>query len=295
VEEAVKRISEPRTGDPRVWSEGIVNAAKRLKEAHDESARGGSGERERIERMKRLQENKVVLPRILQVIHEALPGRQGPLAAASTPEQYRQAVEELRGNGTGRPQRREIFIEKLVCSYEPDVGTVTGEFEDKDGRSLDVSREPELDVVEEDTSGKPGFFIRLSCRTPNELNLRFVNRTFKDNLRTLGRRPGTGFYINRVVQTSNVRLAPVAPTVPTTPKDGTDTTGRGRGLGSGRGGRGSEPQPTGPTGSGNYYDPLTEEVMDTDWVFVLNIEVVLEDLPGQEGEEEGEETEPTEQ
>jgi hypothetical protein len=286
--------------------------------------------------MSQLLENKAVLPGILQMIHEALPTPQPPLDQAQTPEEYRQAAEKLRQEQRiSRSDRSQVFIENLDVVYYADLSIedLDAEFVDRSGADFDLVADP-LNVKD------PGFVVYLECRTPKRRHSQFVNTEFQRRLREVGRRPDTGFYVNRVALTSIERAeeggrpdrgAPPRPSRGGSgpsfgggrdgpsgpgpgglmgpprgsgsggrlgpPSGGSPPTGFGSGgrgpSGSGGAGAGWGSSPRPPRGSGSSaprsdgavtVDPLTEESMDSDWLFTIALDVVLADLPQDETE-----------
>ncbi|UCG17285.1 MAG: type IV pilus assembly protein PilM [Phycisphaerales bacterium] len=198
VREAEDIMRGPQSGPPGVWAGRVLGAAEKMKQEFDTISRGGTDEEAKIDQMSQLLKNKAVLPGILQMIHEALPVPQPPLDQAQTPEEYRQAVEKLREEERiGRRDRTEVFIENLDIVHYPDLSIeeLDADFVDRSGADADLVADP-VDVQ------VPGFVVYLECRTPNRKHSQFVNSEFQRKLREAGRRPGTGFYVNRVALTS---------------------------------------------------------------------------------------------
>ena len=123
----------------------------------------------------------------------------------------------------------------------------------------------------------------------------FVTREFKEKLRTLGRVPDKGFYINRIWLTKGKLLGASAsgPGESKTPVRPPRRGGR-------RGGRTGQPPPGKPQDQQaveDIIDPVTEEVMNEDYEFDMVFDVVLADLPesalekeateGEEGDKTG--------
>lgn len=267
------------TGTPRERAEQILSAAKVFQQEYRKASSGGGAQQEKIEQIQKLAENKAVLLKILETVHEALPTPQGALAEAATCREYCQAV---RDSGVRRSQRDEVFITSLDCRYEPDLS-------DPNLESVfrDVSREVDAQRVEGGATPQPGFVFRLQCRTPNAQLAEFVNAALKKNLRTVGRRPKTGFYIDRVAMTAYEPMHVGSAAPPPTDRDrSTSSSGRrgerrDRGAGSSPGGRDRERDRDTPPAApvGTYIDPLTGESMDSDWLFSIVFDVVLADLP----------------
>ncbi len=108
---------------------------------------------------------------------------------------------------------------------------------------------------------------------------KFVSEKFMDSLRENGRRPGSGFYFDRVFLFEGVKVevAAVGGLAPTTP---TLFGGRGRGVATGGGGPGvSSGLPP------EKLDPLTNESIEGDWKFVIWADVICEEMPELDGGE----------
>ncbi|MCH7527599.1 MAG: type IV pilus assembly protein PilM [Planctomycetes bacterium] len=257
----------------REEGEKWLTVAQTLKKEYDQYNNLGSDEQEKIEQLIRLQRNKAVWPRILAAIHAALPELPPELADVETADDYLAAV---RKNSTGKLARRkrpELFIKEFSATYFEEVDQVD---------LLDmITGDSGEDVLKPAKDGpQNGFLVSLLCRTPNERQIRFVT-DFMRALRTQGRQPEQGFYINRVVMIDGWAFTEK-------PKGGGRPPGRGGRGGSGGKGRsrGGGGQPSSPPATGNkLYDPVTDESMKDDWFFRLQLDVVLADLPEPETDE----------
>ncbi len=264
----------------RAQAEVILAAGNVLKK--ELSALGGEGEGERADTkaLIAMQRNKVLIPEILQVIHESVPIPAGPLGEATTPSGVLDAI----ANGAPpRGERRQVFIDKLYMHFEPDVNAYEGW----------ESRVPVPEPINDPQSELPAVKIEITCRTPNQGGAKFISESFMDALRRNGRRPEMGFYFDRVhlvdggkVETSR-SVGSAGRGSAARPSGG----GRGRGFG-GTGSRGGGVI-TSPTAIQNVrpenLDPVTNELIENDWQFDLWIDVVLEDYP--EADERDVETE----
>jgi type IV pilus assembly protein PilM len=289
------------------YAQTIAAAADSLRREWRGLTRQGTEEVETIEQIQRLQQNKALMLRLYQVIHDALPPPQDPLRAVETPDDYATAVQSD-PNGLQRGKRTEVFIEELDVQYDPDVNGIA--LDDVSGSELD-----ELEITTDMTT--EGFIVTLRCRTPNRGGVRFVSDVFMNRLRQMGREPRQGFFINRVVLTSLEPLAKDETPAggfgppPGSPPGGRGTPGRsprgGRGgeeagaggrigggfVGGGRTGRargggrrGGPPKPPPGGVEGAYIDPITNEAMDHDWLFNVEFDVLLNDAPEPEPDEE---------
>ncbi len=250
--------SMPARQEGATW----LAVAKAFKDEMKKYKNEGAVEVEQSEEILRLQRNKAVWPKILAAIHDALPVPQAALASAQGPREYAAAIKADRSGDLVRGRREEVFINWLQAVYHEDVDQVDDLY--------DVFLKDNLDVVEDaGDEPKPGFVVTLRCRTPNSRAYRFVADQFRAALKTGGRQPGKGFYINRIAITRGRILGD---------QDDQPPSGRGR-----RGGR-SERRKTVKV---MKYDPVTDEPMDQDWVFEMKFDVVLADLPVKDGESGG--------
>jgi hypothetical protein len=298
IRDAAAALAQPRANEPAAdWARRILAAADFMKQEYDRVSQGGA-EKQKLEQVEKLQRNKAVLPQILAIVHDALPKPQDPLSTTSTPEEYQKAATKV-----PRPDREEIFITRLSSVYYPDLAVpeAAGAFYDKSG-------DPEKKVIP-GVEGTPrsGFVFELDCRTPNKLHSQFINTRFQRELRKLGQTAKTGFYVNHVALTSIARVAEVGVAgyggttgggSPYSPSPGAGGgapssfyyPGAAGGMSGGSpmsgapsyatgGTAGGPPKPIKKTVDAKAIDPLTDESMDSDWVFRITFDVVLGDLP----------------
>jgi len=74
----------------------------------------GGVETERLNAIKQIEKDKVLLPKILEVVTSALPAGQKELVAARDPEAYKQLAKEI-----PRQERAQVFIDHLGLQYVP--------------------------------------------------------------------------------------------------------------------------------------------------------------------------------
>lgn len=244
---------------PRVEAQIWLEVSKAFDAEMNKYRNEGATEQQRADEIIQLQRQKAVWPKILAMVHAALPKPQEALAAAETPDALLAAIQGNPGD-LERRRRNQLFIESFRSEY----------FDNVDAQELlDVERNDSGEEVIPGEKGQPrkGFLIAVRCRTPNAGRFQFVDETIKKNLRTLGRKKGSGFFVNRVVLTSARGFL----------EKEDDKPPGGRPPPGGRGGRG-KPPPDAPRGDGKI-DPLTEESMEHDWVFDLQFDVVLGEMP----------------
>ena len=241
----------------------VREAGKALRDQLNNLTGQGDVEREETETLIELQLSKSLVPKILQVIHESIPLPEGLLGQASTSAGVRELINS--GQVPPRAERDQVFIDSLSMQFEPDLNLLVLE-------SL-VDVEPRIAEAEGEL---PGFGVRITCRTPNEGGVEFLDNTFMASLRKNGRRPGTGFYFDRVWIISGSKIGTAA--------EGASGFG-GRGSGSAWSGG-----PVSPGAAGDVEpearDVITDEPVLDDWEFEIWVDVVLEDYPETETEDE---------
>jgi len=248
----------------------LVSEINSLRSQLSELENQGKREREEAEKLVELQRNKTVVPQILQLIYESLPTPDGKLGQAETIDDYLSAV----ASSPARGERNQVFIESLQLQYERNLNYYlwqpVGEF---------------VPPINPSDTELPGIKIEITCTTPNKGGPRYIRDTFMARLRENGRRPGTGIYVDRVYLIDGAKVQAGPATAAAAP-------GRG-GLGA-FAGRPGAPAPTGsapPPSAGVPADPatldvVTNEPITDDWRFVVWADVILEDFPGLEDEEE---------
>ena len=273
----------PRSLSDRIQAEVIYNAGNFMKRELSQLTGGGDAERVETEGLIEGQIDKSLIPKILQVIHEAVPRSQAALDQATTQAEVLEAI------GAGAPPRQErnqVLIDELIVRYEADVNAY-------DWDSLVTVEEPINDPGAELSAIK----IEITCRTPNEGGAKFISEEFMDVLRENGRRPGTGFYFDRVYLFDGGKVETTGPSGLGSRGSGTrgGVGGRGRGFGT-------SPPPAGVEAAPESVfvgirpedvDPIALEPIADDWQFVIWMDVVMEDYPEFEDEyddaDEGEE------
>ncbi|HEY3243922.1 MAG TPA: type IV pilus assembly protein PilM [Phycisphaerae bacterium] len=299
------------TRPPREYGRIVLNAAEALKKFYNEAAGKGKDEEKRINTILGLLENRTLPLKVFEVIHECLP-KPAELAGAKDAEEYMQLV-KAGGEKFLRANREEIQVQSYTTLFYDELETVPIE---------DVSESGQPDVVQAPQGAKKGYMVLLRCRTPYAAtkareSVKFIQQSFMQNLRTKGRQPGMGFYINRVVMDRKEQGGKSSSGSPSAAAPYEDPSGRGQAMGRGAmgGGRGGIPggpsmgggkgAPTGAPavrGSGGpatpgvpsgppvlggdsgptvalRNDPVTGEPMDQDWVYRVVVEVVMGDLP----------------
>ncbi|HNQ24530.1 MAG TPA: type IV pilus assembly protein PilM [Phycisphaerae bacterium] len=260
-----------RSLSPRARAREVLEAGQALTKVLNGLSGGGEEERTRAAKLIALQRHKTVVPALLRAIHASVPRPEGPLGEADSPTALAAA---LRSDPVPRDERTQVFIKSLEMRYVFDVHSYDWE--------TNITQSKDQVYSGSATSGDslPGFICEVTCVAPNKGGSRFIDETFMQNLRKNGRRPGTGFFINRVHLLEARRVA------------ADSVRGEGAGI-PGRGGRGvddlADVTAVAPTAEAGTLDPITNEPILEDWEFFIQFDVVMEDFPQPEGEEaEGE-------
>ncbi len=250
-------LSPPNTLPPRPYGQLISSAAEKLKSHHSQLSSQGTIELEKAKKIEKLLANRTTWVKILSAIHSALPSPPDPIKDATNSEEYLAAIQSA---GLTRDKRGEVFIRSLTSQFVADIDVEDDQFPKGDYWDANTKEFPK-----KGSEIRPGFIIELRGYAPHkevsgsdalEKGL-YVNRTYVKSLREAGRKPGQGFFFNKI----NLTVA------------------EEREVGSGRKGRNEKPKPkVGP----RTKDSLTGEYTDDDYHFHIMIQVVLTDLPEEE-------------
>ncbi len=269
-------VNGPPALDPdRVKAMKVLAAAQQLKKDLGKLAGQGQAEQGETTQLIELQHNKIAIPAIVRVIHEAVPAPPGPLATAVTPGQVLEAVRS--GAVPPREQRKQVSIEAMGMHFEPDLKLF-------DWTSLVNIPEP-LNDYDIDAPGElPGIRVVLTCRTPHRGGAEYFRDGFMSALRHAGRRPNTGFYFDHVSLIAGEKVGGSSRPGATGRKSlGRSGLRPGAGTGSSSTGLGDDvvlpPEDI---------DPVTLEPIVDDWEFEVWISVILEDYPQSEEKVEDE-------
>ena len=258
---------EPRSSLPdRAQAQSILNAGNKLKDELRSFSGRGEKERAQTEELIELQRMKLMVPRILHAIHESVPVLEGKLGRAKTQAEVRAALSD---DAPPRNERRQVWITEIEMQFKPTVNDVEWE-------SIVPVEAPFND---EDTE-LPAFKITITCQTPFANGAELISEDFMTALRKNGRKPNVGFYFDRVYLFDGLRVKPVV----TRSSPMRAAAGRGRGFAASPGA--GAPNSDVPPGR---LDPVTDEVIDDDWEFVIWLDAIPEDYPW--AEDEGGETE----
>ncbi len=268
----------------------ILQAGGKLQEIKRNLAEQGRTEEKDTEQLIAMQRNKIMIPMLLQVIHESVPVPEGPLGQAATQAEVLKAIAQ---GAAPRGQRKQVLIDELDMQFEPDLNELDW------GESL-VDVEPPINDPESPDL-LPGILIRIKCRTPHQGGGQFISDTFMTRLRENGRRPGTGFYFDRVYLIEGGKVAGETAYSPSrTPTHARRTvpgrnglSGGGKGF-PGGGGKGFRPgggpmpetKPAPVAVDAGSLDAVTLEPFGQDWQFEIWVDAILQDYVEPETDED---------
>lgn len=293
----------------------IVQQAEKLQSEFNKVAKATEPEKQRIEKLFELEDQRDLVPRLIALVHEALPPLPPELAAARSPEQIKQVIQS--NPNLARTKRKQIFVEDFEIHYQENIENVDryqllqktggarrgpaygGPVGGPMGRgmmaggALGGPAAPAAGAAGK--GGKPGFFVVLRLRVlygrEQSEAVHLLETEFFPRLLELGHQKGLGFWIPPTDEQNtldpekkNLELhirrveAPSGTNVAYVPGLGA----RG-GAGGGRMAAGAPGLPTaGTTGGRNepqYVDPVTGEDMSTDWIAEVGFKVLLGEPP----------------
>ncbi len=233
----------------RAQAQAILAAGKSLKSELGRLRGQGQTEREETEELVSLMRNKIVVPKIVKIIHDALPMPSGALGQASTVEQVQSLLSS--GKLPPRNERRQVVVESFDILWEADLHAY-------DWTSVVSMPEP-INPFEDELAG---FWVKVTCTTPNKDAADFIDKEYVRTLRQLGSRPGMGFYFDRIAiyRGEKVKIKSLG------------RSGRKKFFGGGLVNQ-DEWEAIDPL------DPVTNESRKDDWRFDIFIDVILEDYP----------------
>ncbi|HUN80131.1 MAG TPA: type IV pilus assembly protein PilM [Phycisphaerae bacterium] len=217
----------------------VVAAANKLKAALDEVDRGKKGDQELFKRMAKLTENNIYVPRIVDVINRTFADVEKPeIREAKSGLDYVQVAKQ-----TPRPQRGEVWIEKLAMYYDP-----------KSPEMLAKATYPE---GKKGSANKAGWLVSVVGYSPNPQLATWLEETLKPALEKNGRVPNRGIYIDQIaldkVVAKTIPIKTEEPDYRATEDSPVASRGGGR-ISLGQAGGGSEETSTG-RGGGRIADP----------------------------------------
>ncbi len=293
----------------------IVQQAEKLQSEFNKVAKATEPEKQRIDKLFELEEQRDLIARLIALVHEALPPLPPELAAARTPEEIKNVIQS--NPNLARTKRKQIFVEGFEIHYQDNIDSVDRyQLLQKTGGTRrgaaygagpggpmgrGMMAGPGLGGPGAPSAGtggkggKPGFFVVLRLRVlygqEQSEAVHLLEAEVFPRLLELGHQKGLGFWIPATdeqntldPQHKNLELhirrieTPAGTSVAYMPGPG----GRG-GAGAGRMSGAAAGLPAGGATSGRnepqFVDPVTGEDMSTDWIAEVGFKVLLGEPP----------------
>ncbi len=225
-----------------------------------------------------LQSYKPVWPKILKMVHAALPPLDPEIARAFNegPNAFK-ALVASDPTKHARENRKQIFIQEFKAEYSADVDATLKEKRNPTGASssLDMGAMPGAQPTDVPTGPttvpRPGFVVTLVCQTPyagGDLQgaLNFIQKVFMAKLNQEGQKE-KGLYIDSICYLGS----------PVSLRDAQSRVGSSASVTWGAAKRLTAATPA--AAFEEWKDPVTDEQMSKDWQFELAFVVVLGEKP----------------
>ena len=212
----MQKLESERNVSARNRTAGIINRARDLNAKYGQVATGTEQRDQDIQKLLQLQDKKYILPRLVTLIHEALPPTNPPELATVTSGEALRALIESDPARFKRSERGQLIIEGLEIEYEKDVDNASLAAKEGGGSSAGprpggqlvlsgshsgYGRPREQSIGESDAGGQgqPGFVVRVTGRllysTIRSSAVQWFQGKYFARLRELSRQSGLGFYI----------------------------------------------------------------------------------------------------
>ncbi len=194
---AIVASGPPQNLAAKQYAQAVADAGQQLSQVLSEAQSKNQEQINETDELSKLQSYKLVWPRILHLIHGALPKGDEKLneAMRAGPEEYKKLIQSDPGKYE-RGKREQIFIEKYDAVYSEDVMPVFQSMKQRGGRTGGGAG------VDAAAAGAPklrGFVITIRARTPyaqtTSDGIIFVNKTLMANLRKAS---APGIYLDKL-------------------------------------------------------------------------------------------------
>lgn len=279
----------------------IVERSQQYQQDFRSASTDTSGQREKIEKLFELQKDRAMVPKILALVHNAMP-KVNPqeLTNVRTSDELKQLIKSDPAR-FARTERRQMVIETLEVRYSPNIDelepqqiqrTASKQISGRGmGRGMGSGMGRGFGTAQTSSSESSGgdegagFYIavqgRLLYGKLQSDAVELITEDFYRNLRHLGNLPGLGFYIpeqdpkNLDGDKANLRVPSVVQF----------SGGMGGGPVMARFGRAPGVVQPGDEETIANPDPVTGEDMSYDWNFSLGFKIKLGEPPESEKEE----------
>ena len=250
----------------RAQAKAIINAGKKLKSELQTFRGKGDLERSQTESIVDIHGAKSIVPGIIQAIHQSVPVGTSALAKATTQAEVAAAIA---AGAPARKDRKQIWIDRIDMQFQPNVNEI--EWEDLCPDGEDPINDPDAEM--------PAFKVEITGRTSFADVQKLVCQEFIPALRENGRKSGVGFYLDRVFlfDKQAIQLPEVSLAAP--------SRGSGRTFSGRAGSFGSQTAAARtPDVDPSRLDPVTNELIEDDWEFLVWIDVIPENYVAPEGD-----------
>lgn len=279
----------------------IIGWASQFRDAFSKVSENTAADEDTVKKALALTKDRYLMPRLIALVHDALPEMPDQLARAGSPEEFKRIV--VSDPRFERTKRKQIMIESLTLEYAPNIENYTAPQPSGVGAAPPSAGSGGSRFQPTGNTGgdqgdpnaaqpdQMGFFVRVRGRltfgaTQSEATQVIEGELFK-NIKALGVKPKLGFFVMdkdprnlNDVNNENVRMYYVA-SVRQLP--GAAPGGSGGGM-PGRGPSGAA-APTGAAPTEDdaerrlWADPATDEDTRTDWRFEIGFKVKLGERP----------------
>jgi hypothetical protein len=251
----------PENSEPLGYAKQILDAAGHLNGLVSTIDSNNQQELAKVQEIGNLQKDKPVWPRLLDMLHGALPKPDRALAEAMAqgPEAYRSLIQSD-PEKYARSKRELVVIEEMRATYTPEV---IGEFSARTNtQKTSTSADP--DAMPTTPAAQEGFLVTLTGTTPNSGGSAFIERRVIESLKSAGDR-AEGMYVPNATFTLCEQMKVLM---------GSRRAATGNYNPRGTGGRSAASMSDVPE-----TDPLTGEPILQDYRFEIVAAVVLGDKP----------------
>lgn len=196
----VTNVPLPQAGDVIAQGQGgqrdveylakVGGAAQALKSEFGRLGSGVDADQALLAEVSKLPSNNIILAAATQTIQKIVNSSMGEeLRKASTATEYVQTVlDDNRVPKKPRKNRDEVWLESLQMDYDTQNADI----------AFSRLQSAENTDVQVTPNGKPGWAVAMVCGTSKETPSKWIEEALVHKLDIEGRRPGRGFYFDRV-------------------------------------------------------------------------------------------------
>ncbi len=177
VDDAMARLNSVGSEPPLEKAAKVAGAAQRLQSAFSELDRKATGDMGFLNTVAKLPQSNVLVPRILETVHEAFAEASPSLKSIGDVRAMAEAARQA-----PRAQRQDVWIERIDMIYEP-----------KDPAALYGG-----DTKSSSSLRNPGWYLRIVGGATDPSPAKWLEETLIKSLDELGKKPGQGFYLDNI-------------------------------------------------------------------------------------------------